>query len=169
MVSFLSGNSGIEVIILRVDDRLVHGQVIAGWVRPLGIDTIILASDALANDEWACTAYRLAVPEGIRFQCCGIDRAAALVRDGIEHARIMIVVERMSDAYELIVRGVPAKEVIIGGLSHTDGSRAIAPYINLSPQAIEAAIKIYQLGVRLTGRQLPNSPPIDVAKRLIGL
>ena len=65
--------------ILRVDDRFIHGQVVAGWARPLGIKSLIIASDKISKDEWACNAYRLAIPEGIEFSCVGIKQCITIV------------------------------------------------------------------------------------------
>jgi PTS system sorbose-specific IIB component len=157
------------MLILRVDDRLIHGQVVAGWARPLGIESLILASDTLSADEWACTAYRLAVPEGMKFLCYSIKACAEYVTDGKDKKRIMIVVEKIADAYRLVTDGLPVKEINIGGISYTDGARTITPYIYLSPDEIEWAVKLYQMGIKLIGKQLPNSPPVDVAKKLAGV
>jgi len=157
------------MLILRVDDRLIHGQVVAGWARPLGIESLVLASDALSHDEWACTAYRLAVPEGMKFLCCDIKTCAEFVANGADKKRIRIVVEKIADAYNLVASGVPIKEINIGGISYSDGARTITPYIYLSSDEIEWAVKLYQMGIRLVGKQLPNSPPVDVAKKLAGV
>ncbi len=157
------------MLILRVDDRLIHGQVVAGWARPLGIESLILASDALSADEWACTAYRLAVPEGMKFFCYSIKACAKYVADGKDKTRIMIVVEKIADAYSLVADGVAVKEINIGGISYADGARTITPYIYMSSNEIEWAVKLYEMGIKLVGKQLPNSPPVDVAKKLAGV
>uniref|UniRef100_A0A7C4XAC4 PTS mannose/fructose/sorbose transporter subunit IIB n=1 Tax=candidate division WOR-3 bacterium TaxID=2052148 RepID=A0A7C4XAC4_UNCW3 len=157
------------MLILRVDDRLIHGQVIAGWVRPLGIEVLILASDKISKDEWSINIYQLAVPEGIEFHCFDISTGAKYLLAQADTKRLMTVVESILDAYNLIKNGVKIKEVNIGGLSYTEGARTIAPYIYLTPEEIEAAVKIHEMGVKLIGKQLPNSPKIDVIKKLTGV
>ncbi len=154
--------------ILRVDDRLIHGQVIAGWARPLGIESIILASDKICQDEWACNAYRLAVPEGIDFLC--VDLKQCIIRVNKQNTdRVMIIVESVREAYSLLTEGLEIKEINIGGLSYKEGTREIAPYIYLSPRDIESVVRLYQMGVKVIGKQLPNSAPIDVVKTLAGV
>jgi mannose/fructose/N-acetylgalactosamine-specific phosphotransferase system component IIB len=157
------------MFILRVDDRLVHGQVIAGWARPLAIDLLIIASDKISQDEWTCNAYRLAVPEGMKFLCFDIKTCAHYLGSEADKKRTMVVVEKVVDACALVDSGVQVKEINIGGLSFTDGARALAPYINLSLEDIQAAVKLYERGVKLIGRQLPNSPPIDIMVKLAGV
>jgi PTS system mannose-specific IIB component len=157
------------VLILRVDDRLVHGQVIAGWARPLGIHDLILASDRISHDEWACNAYRLAIPEGIKFSCLELKACAESVGREADNRRVMVVVEKVCDAYDLVVQGLPVREVNIGGLSYSEGARSIAPYIYLTSEEIEACVKLYERGIKVVGKQLPNSPAIDVIKSLAGV
>ena len=76
--------------ILRVDDRLIHGQVVAGWARPLGIRSLILVSDQICKDEWACNAYRLAIPEGIEFLFVSIKECMPTL-DKLNKKNVMII------------------------------------------------------------------------------
>ncbi len=163
-----NGISGTEVNILRIDDRLIHGQVVAGWARPLGIQMLILASDTISRDEWTCTAYGLAIPEGIKFVCVSIKKCAKMLLSE-NTQRIMIVVSSVPDAKALIEQGLPVKEITIGGLSYREGTREIASYIYLAPEDIKATVQIYNMGIRIIGKQLPNSSPIDIAKILAGV
>lgn len=156
------------MLILRVDDRLIHGQVIAGWARPLGIDRVVLASDRLSHDEWSCNAYRLAIPEGIDFCCCTLEEAARRVKTNNKH-RTMIIVESMNEASALVRDGLAVPEVNVGGLGYHEGTREIAPYIHLSPADIESVVALHNLGVRVMGKQLPNSVAVDVVKKLAGI
>lgn len=156
------------MLILRVDDRLIHGQVIAGWARPLGINRVVLASDRLSHDEWSCNAYRLAIPEGIDFLCCTIEECARR-HSGANKQRTMIIVESINEASVLVQRGLAVPEVNVGGLGFHEGTREIAPYIHLSPADIESVVFLHSLGVKVTGRQLPNSVAVDVVKKLAGI
>ncbi|OGC42763.1 hypothetical protein A2Y85_05000 [candidate division WOR-3 bacterium RBG_13_43_14] len=154
--------------ILRIDDRLIHGQVVAGWVRPLGIQVLVLASDDISQDEWACTAYSMAIPEGIKFLCVSIAKCTEIILSQ-EVKRTMIVVGSVPDAHELIKYGLPVKEITIGGLSYREGTREISSYIYFAPEDIVATAQIYNMGIKVIGKQLPNSSPIDIVKVLAGV
>ena len=156
------------MLILRVDDRLIHGQVIAGWVRPLGINSIVIASNKLSHDEWACNAYRLAIPDGIDFSCYTIGECVRNIPKENKR-RIMIIVESVTEASELFKKGLVVKEINVGGLSYREGAREIAPYIYLSTADIESVVYLHSHGVKITGKQLPNSVAIDVVKKLAGI
>jgi len=156
------------MLILRVDDRLIHGQVVAGWARPLGIEILMLASDTICQDEWACNAYQLAIPEGIVFNCISIEHCSVLVEKQ-DKKRIMIIVESVHDAQRLLQKRLIVREVNIGGLGYRENTREIAPYIYLSPAEIEDVVRLFQMGIRVIGKQLPNSASIDVIKTLAGV
>jgi PTS system mannose-specific IIB component len=156
------------MFILRVDDRLIHGQVVAGWARPLGIELLIIASDKICSDEWACNAYKLAIPEGIQFLCVTI-KQCILSLNKKNNQRTMVLVESVYDAQQLLKEGLKIKEINIGGLGYKDGSREIAPYIYLSPADIESVVQLFQSGIKVIGKQLPNSASIDVIKTLAGV
>lgn len=156
------------MLILRVDDRLIHGQVIAGWARPLGIESIILASDRICKDEWSCSAYRLAIPQGIEFSCVSI-KTCVQSFDESNKKRVMIIVESVREASDLVDEGLEVQEVTIGGLGYRETTRQIAPYIYLSSEDVKSVVHLYQRGIKVIGKQLPNSPRIDVVKNLAGV
>lgn len=157
------------MFVLRIDDRLIHGQVVAGWARPLGIDELIIASDTISKDAWACSAYRLAVPENISFYCFDIKSCVEYLKKGLDKKRIIVVVEKVIDAYHLISNGLNINEVHIGSLGYQEGARSIAPFIYLTSEDIEILAKLHELGIKIIGKQLPNSQPVDVIKKLTGV
>ena len=156
------------MVILRVDDRFIHGQVVAGWARPLGIQIIIVASNKLSKDEWACNAYKLAIPEGIEFNCVDIKKCVSIVKKGHEK-KLMIIVGSVHEAHELLLAGLDVKEVNIGGVGYKEGTREITTYIYLTPEDIKSIVRLYEMGIKVIGKQLPNSPPVDVVKMLTGV
>lgn len=157
------------MFVLRIDDRLIHGQVVAGWARPLGINELIIASDTISKDAWACNAYRFAVPENIGFYCFDIKGCVEYLKNGMDKKRIMVVVEKVIDAYNLINNGLSIDEINIGGLGYKEGARSIASFIYLTPDDIEVLARLHELGIKIIGKQLPNSQPIDVIKKLTGV
>jgi PTS system mannose-specific IIB component len=81
----------------------------------------------------------------------------------------MIIVESVNEAYDLLKAGLVVKEINIGGLGYKEGTREIAPYIFLSPEDIAAVVRLFHMGVKVIGKQLPNSSTIDVVKTLTGV
>ncbi|MEO0225907.1 MAG: PTS sugar transporter subunit IIB [candidate division WOR-3 bacterium] len=149
-------------MILRVDDRYVHGQVIAGWVRPLGINYLILANNEIAGDDWAKNTYNLAVPENIKFTVTELDNLMNVIDPKIN--KTMILVGSIKDAVKLIEDGLNVKEVDLGCLSFDDGKCEVCSYIYLSKEDIEYIKILNQKGIKVLARALPNCPTTDVGK-----
>jgi PTS system mannose-specific IIB component len=156
------------MLILRVDDRLIHGQVVAGWARPLGINALVLVSNSICDDEWARSAYRLAIPEGIEFHCVHLNDCVATIDPACDK-HYMIIVASVREAYQLLKKGLDVSEVNIGGLGYHEGTREIASYIHLTSDDIDAVVQLYHMGIKVIGKQLPNSATVDVVKTLVGV
>ncbi len=151
-------------MILRVDDRYVHGQVIAGWVRPLGIKHLILVSDEIAGDDWAKNTYALAVPDNIKFTITTVHSLNEYLDK--QTNKTMVIVGSVKDAYALIEKGLRIEELDLGCLGYDDGKREICSYIYLNIEEVEYLKAIYDRGIKILARALPNCPIIDVAKIL---
>ena len=72
----------MAVELLRIDDRLVHGQVVEGWVKALRINAIVVASDAVDADDTQKALYFLAVPHGVELSCLKLSDAASQWKRG---------------------------------------------------------------------------------------
>jgi fructose PTS system EIIB component len=148
--------------VIRVDDRLIHGQVTAGWVRPLGIEQIILANDQIANDEWEREIYTLAVPAEIIVKIFTITDTISYIKNGNIIKKTIVLINSLGDAYRVIESGIKVAKLNIGGLHFETGKKAFATYIFLSEEDVNFAKKIIALGVSLEGREIPGSPSIII-------
>ena len=154
-------------MILRVDDRFVHGQVIAGWVRPLGINHLVLISDEIATDEWARNTYTLAVPDDIKFSICQVADFNDCLTEKVN--RTMIVVGSVKDAFALVERGLKVDQITLGCLNYDEGKKEICSYIYLSSEDIGYVKALIKKGLKIVARALPTSPVLDVAKIIKGV
>jgi len=148
--------------IIRVDDRFIHGQVTAGWVRPLGIERIVLANDDVASDEWQREIYTLAVPPEIIVNIYAISETVDFINRGQDDKKTMILINSLKDAFRIISSGVKIQKLNIGGLHFEVGKKPFATYIFLSDEDIDYAKKIVSLGITLEGREIPGSPSINI-------
>jgi mannose/fructose/N-acetylgalactosamine-specific phosphotransferase system component IIB len=148
--------------IIRVDDRLIHGQVTAGWVRPLGIERIILANDKVADDEWEREIYTLAVPSEIEVKILHIPETADFMKNSADNKKTMILINSLQDALKIIEMSVHITKLNIGGLHYESGKKAFTTYIFLSDEDIKCAKAIISRGVIIEGREIPGSPSVNI-------
>src|SRR5205814_864876 len=110
------------VVLLRIDDRLVHGQVVEGWLKAIRATHIVVASDTVAADETQKALYLLAVPQGIRLSCLSLeDAAAAWDSDAWKKERVMVLVTSPQDVVILLQKGAAIESVNVGGLHYREG------------------------------------------------
>lgn len=149
--------SRVKDAILRVDDRLVHGQVIAGWLPRLGIRRIVLANDAAAADGFEQEVYRAAVPSDVELVIVPVARALSGTQ-GLNHVKTMLLVASVSDARRVVEAGLEVAVVNIGGIHPAPGRREILSFVFLSADEVEECRFISGLGVRIEAQMLPGSP-----------
>jgi mannose/fructose/N-acetylgalactosamine-specific phosphotransferase system component IIB len=158
--------SGVrEDLILRIDDRLVHGQVTAGWVQPLGIDRIVLVNDAVAADEFEREIYAAAVPKGVELTILPVGGAVPAIRE-LRARRTMCLVASAVDALRLLEAGLRVEVVNVGGIHGGPGRRRFLPFVSLSAQEEADCRAIVARGASLDARMLPGSDACDLADLL---
>ena len=103
--------------LLRVDHRLLHGQVAFSWTQFLGVDCILIANDGLMHDELRKTTIKLAKPQGVKVVMKNIQDSIDAINSGVtDKYKLFVVVESIEDASRL-VKGTNKFEVInLGGI-----------------------------------------------------
>ena len=153
---------GVEL--LRIDDRLVHGQVVEGWLKALRINHIVVASDAVEADETQKALYFLAVPHGVELTSVKVTAAAqAWKANRWKDDRVLVLVSTPEEALRLQEAGAPVKSVNLGGLHYRAGRVQVLKGVSLDDQDIRALKKLAAKGVLLEARPLPLDEPVDIA------
>lgn len=147
--------------LLRVDHRLLHGQVAFSWTQFLGVDCILIANDSLMNDELRKTTIKLAKPQGVKVVMKNIEDSINAINSGVtDKYKLFVVVESIEDADRLI-KGTKRFEVLnLGGIKSREGTRNISKAINVTPKEEETLKELIKLGVEVEIRQIPNDQKI---------
>jgi len=113
---------------VRVDDRLLHGQVIIGWGQMLGLAPVLLASDRVLKDEPLARTFRDLIPDELEGDVITLnDAAERWVRGDFKNNRALIVVEAPVDALKLLNLGAPLKQLTLGGLHYREDNSDSQP------------------------------------------
>jgi len=154
----------MAVELVRIDDRLVHGQVVEGWVKALRINHLIVASDAVEADETQKALYLLAVPNGVRLTTTTLSGAAQTWKTNRwKEDRALILVSTPQDVVRLFEAGAPLKSINLGGLHYRTGRVQVLKGISLDDQDVRALKTLAASGVLLEARPLPLDEPVDIA------
>ena len=108
------------VLLLRVDHRMMHGQVAFSWTQNLGADCILIANDAVASDELRKTTMKLAKPQGVKLVIKNVEDGIIALNSGV------------TDKYKLFIVVESIQEINLGGIKSREGSRNISKTINLT-------------------------------------
>lgn len=152
----------MTVVLARIDDRLVHGQVVIGWGRPLGVDLIVLVDAEVAASDWEQEIYRMAVPEGMEILFAGPPEAGRrLPAWEASQARVLILTgdvdamrELRDQAPEILTR------INLGGLHHRPGRSERLRYVYLTEAEAEALRAMEAAGASVTAQDLPSTTPV---------
>lgn len=149
------------IILLRVDHRLLHGQVALSWVKNLGADCILIANDDAANDEFKKTIMRLAQPQDIKMVIKTIADSIVSIKEGsTDRYKLFIVVGSVGDAKKL-ADGCPGiTQINLGGTTSRPGSVNVSKAVYLLPTEIEQLKELIARGVEVENRMLPKDRKI---------
>lgn len=154
--------------LLRVDHRLLHGQVAFSWTQFLGVDCILIANDNLINDELRKTTIKLAKPQGVKVVMKNISDSIEALNSGVtDKYKLFVVVESIGDAEKLIKgTGDKFKELNLGGTLVREGTRNISQVVNVTQEEELILKNLIDLGIKVEIKQIPSDTSL-MAKDLL--
>lgn len=147
------------ISLLRIDDRLIHGQVAYGWTASLGVNVILVVNDEAKNDQMKAMALNLAKPANVKLYIRGVEESGEIVQKFAESqkSKVLVLVKNTDDALELVKNsGGAIKEINVGGLRYTEGKRKLTDLVAVDDQDLENFNEITEHGVDLEFRMLPR-------------
>jgi mannose/fructose/N-acetylgalactosamine-specific phosphotransferase system component IIB len=156
------------IVLLRIDDRLIHGQVVIGWAAALSPDRIVVADDDVAADEWERNLYAAAAGPELKVSVLSLKEAAEHLRGGVfDRERVIVLVRHPRGVAELMRRGLEVREVNVGGLHFRPGTERIAEGVFVDDEERSVLRSLVKSGVRLDGRALPTSVAVTLNSRVV--
>ncbi|MCB1059784.1 MAG: PTS sugar transporter subunit IIB [Calditrichaeota bacterium] len=147
--------------IVRIDDRLLHGQVVVGWAGALGLEWLILVNDRVSENKGLSAAIKAGVPPEIRADVVTFDQAVNdMIAGEYAQKKSMLVLESPGDALRLLHKGVALRKLHVGGLHFREGSEELLPYVFLSNWDRMALDEMLERGVRITCQDIPSTTPV---------
>jgi PTS system mannose-specific IIB component len=157
----------MSIILVRIDDRLIHGQVVEGWLKAIRANHIAVFSDQVARDKVQQALLSMAVPSNIKVTNLPIDAAAQKVKDNyFEKDRVLALLSRPQDVLRLLTAGVRFLSVNVGGMHFSQGKRQILRNLCVDDSDLAALKEIDRMGVELEGRVLPSDDRINIIEAI---
>lgn len=156
------------IILYRVDDRLVHGQVVEGWVPHLRAEELAVVSDEIAGDEMRRAIMRFATPEGVDLKIMTVAEAAAYLPEAEQNGRkVLLLLPGLAEALTLSQKGLRIPSLNIGGMHYSAGKNlSIGKAIFLNDEDCAALKALSAAGIKIEGRGVPSDRPLDLMEAI---
>jgi mannose/fructose/sorbose-specific phosphotransferase system IIB component len=157
----------MPVLLYRVDDRLIHGQVVVGWGRYLKANSILVCSDRVADDELARTMMEMGAPADVKVEVLRLaEAAAALGNDSFGKRSAIVLFETPADALGLVELNINIKKLNVGGMHFRPGKRQIMEGVSVNKADCEALYELAARGVDIYVQMVPQARPMSLIPKL---
>ncbi len=150
----------------RIDDRLIHGQVVTTWVNVKKIEQIIVVNDKVANDKIQKNILNMAAPQGIKVHTFGVEKFADVYKTTPIKKRTMLLFTNSIDVAKLVELGVAIEELNIGGMRFQEGRKQLTKALSVTPEEEAAFRKLMEKGTKITIQMVPNDEAKDIKEVL---
>jgi PTS system mannose-specific IIB component/fructoselysine and glucoselysine-specific PTS system IIB component len=150
----------MPIVLARVDDRLVHGQVVIGWGRVLDVGRIVLVDDTVAASPWEQDLYRMAVPDELELRFATPAEAFPKLAEWQSSPTRTMLLTGDVDTMAALVRAAPdvVRRVNLGGIHHRPGRPERLPYVYLADEELRMLEALETEGAEVTAQDLPTTP-----------
>ena len=153
----------------RIDDRLIHGQVVVGWGQPLDLRFIVLVDDEVAASDWEQELYRMGVPQDMEVYFDTVGSAAhTLGRYRADDRRGLLLTGDISTMTRLVDAAEDIRRVNVGGIHHRPGRIQRLRYVFLTSEEEEELKALAGRGIAVTAQDVPAARPVPLDELLSG-
>lgn len=153
----------MTIALARIDDRLIHGQVVVGWVKHVGANCIAVANDVIAADPVQKALLPMAVPPEIEVAIYRVTEAAKKFSSGA-HAgqKVILLFSTPGDVLRFLQEGGALAELNVGGMRFAPGKAQVHNSLSLSEEDVRAIEGLAQRGLKMTVQMVPSDHPADL-------
>lgn len=157
----------MSIELYRIDDRLIHGQVVVGWGQPLGLRFIVLVDDDVAASDWEQELYRMGVPPSMEVYFHSVAEMSSALQGYRDDARPgMLLVARVETMQELVRQNPEIMRVNVGGVHHAEGRSQRLRYVFLTADEENVLRDLQQQRVEVTAQDVPSARPVPLDELL---
>ncbi len=156
-----------NVVLARVDDRLIHGEVVTAWTPTMRANRIIIVDDEVVKDKFNVRVVKALAPAGTKVIVYSVEKAAEkLMVPGVEGERIIVLTKTPTSFARLVEAGVPLKEVNLGGAGIRGERKPFINNVALSPEEVKSCEYMKNNGVRVYYQLVPEQGVIEIDEAL---
>ena len=155
-----------NLVFTRIDDRLIHGQVVAAWLRAYdNVKNILVVDDATSRDAFMHDMFRLLVPPGITIEIKSVDDAVLQLREGLPKPTMMIVKAPVT-IQRILDQGITFPKLNVGGMGMSAGRKKLFQNISATMEEREMFKKMIASGMTVELQIIPAAKTVNLASKL---
>jgi PTS system mannose-specific IIB component len=148
---------------VRIDDRLIHGQVVAAWLHAYGnVSHILVVDDKTSKDQFMLDMFKMLVPSGISIEVQSIDSAVTICKEGLQKPTMLIVKEPLT-LKRMTEQGIKFDKINIGGMGMTGGRKKLFQNVSASDDERKIFKEFIDSGTTVEVQIIPASKTVNVA------
>lgn len=152
-----------NLVLTRIDDRLIHGQVMTAWIKNKKADQVVIVDDGTANDEYMIEVLEMAIPEEIAIGIFTKEEGVQFFAQELEAPTILLV--KGPDALNYLVdHGIQIDEVDVGGMGARTDRSVLYKNISTSPEENEQFKALLNKNVNVFIQVMPQDKPVNVGE-----
>jgi PTS system mannose-specific IIB component/fructoselysine and glucoselysine-specific PTS system IIB component len=153
----------VSVVLFRIDDRLIHGQVVVGWGQATQAGFIVLVDDEVRVSDWEQELYRMGVPPSVDVEFASLAEAIEKVPAWEADARKGIVLTGDIETMAALCAGAPSvRTVNVGGVHFRAGRTERLRYVYLTDEEAASLRRLAASGVEVTAQDVPTVSPVPL-------
>jgi mannose/fructose/N-acetylgalactosamine-specific phosphotransferase system component IIB len=157
----------VALRMVRVDDRLIHGQITTFWTRNIQANTILVADDKAANDPLQSNLMKIAAPNGVDVEVLEVSDAAGKLKSGEwSDKQVLLLLRSPISLLQLVDAGVEIEHVNVGNVGGGEGKVKLTKQVAATPEEMDAWFALDARGVPLEVQWLPGERKTDLNKIL---
>lgn len=153
-----------NILMTRIDNRLIHGQVGVTWTNSLGANLVVVANDEAAVDPVAQSLMDMVVSDGVQTRYFTLQKTIDVIHKAADRQKIFIVCKTPQDVLTLVQGGVPIKFVNVGNMHFIEGKKQIHKTVSVDDSDINAFRELEKLGITCEIRRVPDETGEAVSK-----
>ena len=153
----------MNIVLVRVDDRLIHGQILESWIPFIKAECVVVANDALAGDQFQRAILSMAIPDRIKIRIVTVEETRVLTGDPeLSGLSGLVIVSSLLDAYRLWKADVEYRVLNIGNMKGLETSRQISFSVWLSDEDEDMIREMISQGLAVNLQSVPREREIDI-------
>lgn len=146
-----------KITLVRVDHRLIHGQVVTKWVKIAQAQTIIIVDDFLGQDDFMIDIYKMAAPSGVEVQILTTTEAGeAFKNNQLGNGNILILFKNVDMANKAYKAGLKYEKMQLGGIPNEPGKKMVFTAVSLGEKDVEQLNELKNEGVDIVLQVIPE-------------